>query len=376
MNYDEKRLFSLDMLRGLDMIFLTVVAPLIMAVDAVWGLPKGVVHFMVTHPWEGFTAYDLIMPLFLFMCGAAIPLSLERRLEKNDGRPDAAYWKHVIWRFVMLWVLGLVVQGRLLSLNLDKIRLYDNTLQTIAAGYLVCAITVALTQKLWIKIAIPAACFTVYGVLLHALGDYSTTGNFAFKVEKTILEAIVPATSETMSELTSDTKDMLEVHYTWYLTSLMFVFMAFAGYFATKILQSQAAQWVRARRLAVYGAVMLAAGWLLALAGVRMVKHIFTVSFTAQAMGWCALLLAALYVITDIWKLRRGLGLCILFGQFALTAYLTEFFCPVMEKFAEMFVGGVPHLIGTDAYQRIFVAVFVVAETVAVLAIRRRLKQR
>lgn len=379
-----ERLFSLDLLRGLDMMFLTVLVPLLMAADQVWGLPEGVKFFFYTHPWEGFTAYDLIMPCFIFMCGAAIPLSLERRIEKSGGVADAGYWKHVAGRFVMLWALGLIVQGRLTSFDLDKIRLYDNTLQTIAFGYLVCATTVALTAKTWIKIAVPAACFVLYGALLHAFGDYSYTGNFAFKVEKEILMAIVPQTSETMREL-SYANDVvaqkwphgIEVHYTWYLTSLMFVFMAFAGYFATKILQSAASQWKRAQRLIVYGASLLALGWILAFAGVRMVKHVFTVSFTAQAMGWSALLYALFYILTDIWKLRRGLGVCILFGQFALTAYLVEeYLRPATEKFASMFVSGVPNLVGTATYQPLVVSLFVVAEIIAVLAIRRKLKAR
>ena len=384
MNGNGERLYSLDLLRGLDMMFLTVLVPLLAAVDAVWGVPSGVQHFFYTHPWEGFTGYDLIMPCFIFMCGAAIPFALERRLAKNGGRPDAAYWKHVFGRFALLWGLGLVVQGRLLTFDWDKIRLYDNTLETIAFGYLVCAITVALTKRTWVKIAVPAACFVVYGVLLHAFGDYSYTGNFAFKVEKAILSAIVPATSETMKEL-SYANDVvaqrwpngIEVHYTWYLTSLMFVFMAFCGYFATKILTAAAPQGTKAKRLFAFGAGLLALGWLLAFGGVKMVKHVFTVSFTAQAMGWSALFLALLYVLTDIWKFRRGLGVVILFGQFALWAYMIEeFFKPPAVKFAEMVLGGVPNLIGTAKYQPLVVALGVVAVIITVLAIRRKLKER
>ena len=57
------------------MMFLTVVAPLVWACHAVWGLPGGVL-FQFTHPWEGFTCWDIIMPMFIFMCGAAIPFAL------------------------------------------------------------------------------------------------------------------------------------------------------------------------------------------------------------------------------------------------------------------------------------------------------------
>ncbi|MBQ3746979.1 MAG: DUF5009 domain-containing protein, partial [Kiritimatiellae bacterium] len=58
------RLSSLDLLRGLDMVFLTIVGPLVWAIDSGWGLPQGFLY-QFTHPWEGFTAWDIIMPLFL-----------------------------------------------------------------------------------------------------------------------------------------------------------------------------------------------------------------------------------------------------------------------------------------------------------------------
>ena len=382
----DRRLFSLDLLRGLDMIFLVVVAPLLWAINEVWPLADALKSQLV-HPWEGFTCWDLIMPMFIFICGAAIPLSLEKRLARNGGRPDAGYWKHIVWRFVMLWALGLLVQGRLTTLDWMYIRLYDNTLQAIACGYLVVALTI-LIPNVRLRAAVPAACFVLYGVMLHFLGDYSPNGNFAAIVEQNLLLKIVPVGSETWREISevgilADQAKIpgyifrmgSEVHYTWYLTSLMCAFMAFAGYYATKILQTDDDQWKKARRIFLYGAVLLTLGWILTLCGVKTVKHIYTVSFTAQAMGWSALLLAALYVLTDIWKFRRGLGVCVLFGQFALTVYLMEeFFRPVTVKFAEMLTGGFPHLLGTAKYQPLVVELVVIAEIIVVLSIRRKVR--
>ena len=375
-----RRLVSLDLMRGLDMMFLTVVAPLLWGVHAVWGLPQGVL-FQLTHPWEGFTCWDIIMPMFIFICGAAIPFSLERRIEKNGGRPNAAYWKHVACRVAMLWVLGMLVQGHLASLDVLEIRPYNNTLQTIALGYLVCALAICV-PSLKFRIALPVACFVVYGVLLHAFGDYTMTGNFAEKVEQAVLAALMPAGSQAIHEVGElgylpDITVRGEIHYTWVLTSMMFVFMTFCGYFSTKILQSSAGPWRKAARLAALGAAMLALGWLLAFAGVRMVKHIFTVSFTAQAMGWCMLVLSALYVMTDIWGFRRGLGLVLLFGQCALWAYLIEeCFKSTAYALAAQLTAGVPHLLGTDRYQPLVVAVFIVLEIVAVLKIRSLIRER
>ena len=328
-----KRLFSLDLLRGMDMFLLTVVAPFMYAIDGVYALPPAVLD-QFQHPWEGFTLYDIIMPLFLFMSGAAVPFSLEKRLAKSGGRPDAAYWKHVAWRLVMLWGLGLVVQGRLLDFDLDTLRLFDNTLEAIAVGFAAMSLLV-LVKSMKVKSAIVATAFVVYGLLLHFLGDYSLNGNFAAFVEQKILLAITPAASETAREIAATgipadssgfSEELLarggEVHYTWYLTSLMFFFNVAAGYFATKILLATADRVRNCRRLFLYGLALLALGWLLAFGGVKMVKHIYTVSFTAQAVGWSALALAALYYLTDIRSWRKGTQLFLLFGRTSLVCYM------------------------------------------------------
>ena len=104
-----------------------------------------------------------------------------------------------------------------------------------------------------------------------------------------------------------------------------------------------------------------------------MVKHIFTVSFTLQAIGWSVLLLAALYVLTDIWKLRRGLGLFILFGQFALTAYITgNAFRATVRSASDRVFEGVEHFFPPE-YSPLLKGIGFAAVVVAVLLVRRRL---
>ena len=75
-----ERLASLDILRGLDLFFLVglegVLHPLAKAVDT-----EGFQTFMwnFTHvDWQGFSPWDLVMPLFLFMSGVSIPFSMAR----------------------------------------------------------------------------------------------------------------------------------------------------------------------------------------------------------------------------------------------------------------------------------------------------------
>ena len=366
---------SLDMLRGLDMIFLTVVGPLIWAIDAGWGLPHGLLY-QFTHPWEGFTAWDIIMPLFLFMCGAAIPLSLERRLSGKGNCPDAAYWRHVVGRVALLWVVGMVVQGHLLDFSFLEIRPYNNTLQTIAVGYLAMAVLVCLPLG-W-RIAVPMAGFAAYGLVMHLCGDYTMMGNVAERVEQAVLSALLPTGSKAIHELgelgyLGRLHEIGEIHYTWILTTPMFVFMTASGYFATKILQGAVAPMRRFWRLAAFGAALLALGWLLALCGVKMVKHVFTVSFAAQAMGWCALLFAAAYLVADIWRVRRWTRVVVLFGRTSLVAYMIgEFFWPCFMYFGNYLTRGLAHLVGVSA-QGVLACITAIALLVVCLAFRRKL---
>ena len=111
---------------------------------------------------------------------------------------------------------------------------------------------------------------------------------------------------------------------------------------------------------------------------IPVIKPIFTLSFTAQAMGWCVIALAVLYVLTDILKLRRGLGVVILFGQCALAAYLVGgFFRPVLAKLAEILTQGAPHLFGLgERPMALLNAVIVVIEITLVLAIWRKARAK
>ena len=363
-DYPGRRLFSLDLLRGIDMFYLAVVGPVLHPLLAAVGADASWEDFLLRHPWEGFSLYDMIMPLFIFMSGAAVPFALGRRIE--NGRPTAAFHKHVWSRFAMLWVLGMLAQGMLQTFDLQQISPYNNTLQTIAVGYVAAAYTM-LVPSWGVRIAIPVALTVVYGLIVHFGGDYTQAGNATVKPEIAILSFLMPAGNVNI-------ENVVKHGYTWFLPSMMFPVIALSGAFSTEILRSKAwGEWRRAAYLAAFGAASLAVGWALAFAGVRMVKHIFTVSFTLQAIGWSVLLLAALYVLTDIWRLRRGTGVLLLFGQYALTAYLSKsVFREACRSFGDRALGGLPRLF-PESWRDVVAALVFVSVVIAVVAIRRRL---
>jgi predicted acyltransferase len=61
--------------------------------------------------WHGFTLYDLIFPLFLFLAGAAMPFSFARRLERGESKIEL--YRRVVVRGLLLVLLGLIYNGLL-----------------------------------------------------------------------------------------------------------------------------------------------------------------------------------------------------------------------------------------------------------------------
>ena len=308
------RLYSLDILRGIDIFFLTVLTALFYAIDDVWSLPAGFMRQLGHPDWVGFTVLDMVMPLFIFMCGAALPLALPKRLNA-DGSAGWPYWRHVLARVAMLWVFGMISQGELLSFDLHRISFFNNTLQTIACGYVAVAFVILIRRK-WVQILIPILLAALYTLFLHTCGDLTPRGNAAVVYEVKFLSLFYPDASW------HPVKQIADWHYTWWTTIPMFAFMGLAGYHATTILQTKWTQWRRAGTMAGVGLALLAAGGLLVACGDPCVKHIFTASFTSLAMGVSFLLYALSYVLFDIFAWRQGLWLVNLFGRHSLWAYM------------------------------------------------------
>ena len=71
------------------------------------------------HPvWNGFTAYDLIFPLFIFLAGVSTPYALGRALE--EGKPKKALLWRIIKRGMILVVLGIIYKTHYKLGNSEK----------------------------------------------------------------------------------------------------------------------------------------------------------------------------------------------------------------------------------------------------------------
>ena len=101
-----KRLYSLDVLRGFDMFWIVGGVALIRAFaevsDANW------IHVLAGQmrhvDWNGFRFYDLIFPLFMFISGVAIPYAIISKLERGVSKSKLTY--KIFRRMILLIILG------------------------------------------------------------------------------------------------------------------------------------------------------------------------------------------------------------------------------------------------------------------------------
>src|SRR6476620_4691707 len=94
----DQRLLSLDALRGFDMFWIIGGKEIAQAAAKLTNWPWLLwLSDQLEHTeWHGFTLYDMIFPLFLFMAGVAMPFSFAKRIQ--HGATKMELYRHVLVR--------------------------------------------------------------------------------------------------------------------------------------------------------------------------------------------------------------------------------------------------------------------------------------
>ena len=326
----KQRLESLDALRGFDLFCLVALSDILEevaeAVDKPW---MGKIMENFTHkPWEGFSAWDLVMPLFMFMAGVAIPYSLSKYKEAGASR-KSLYWR-LGKRVLLLWLFGMMVQGNLLALNPERIYLFTNTLQAIAVGYFFSAIIYLHTSwKTQVGIAI-ALLLAFWGAMEwitiggYGGGDYTPHGNLAEGIDTMVLGRF----RDTAQVIDGEVVVKASYTYTWILSSLNFVVTVLTGVLAGEALRNSKSINSKFKINTVglllgAGVVMVALGWTWGLVH-PVIKHIWTGSMVLVSSGYCFILMGLFYWWIDCRGHNKHLTLLKVYGMNSITAYVVS----------------------------------------------------
>lgn len=160
-----KRLLSLDALRGFDMMFIMGLAPLIASVCALFpgGADCALARNMEHVEWNGLLHHDTIFPLFLFIAGISWPFSCAKQVK--EGRGKGRICLKVLRRALCLVLLGLVYNG-LLKLNFETLR-FDSVLARIGLAWMGGALIFLFIKDNRIRAGIAAALLLGYWALLQ-----------------------------------------------------------------------------------------------------------------------------------------------------------------------------------------------------------------
>ena len=355
----KQRLESLDALRGMDLLFLVAISDIIEELAEVIDTPwmASIMECFTHKKWEGFSPWDLVMPLFMFMAGVAIPFALGKYKEASPraiaeserlgskatvgkgwvGVRGAVYWR-LFRRFLLLWLFGMMVQGNLMALDPDRIYLFTNTLQAIAVGYFFSALIYLHTSwKTQTGIAI-ALLLTFWGAMEfitiggYGGGDYTPHGNLAEGIDNMILGRF----RDTARVIDGQVVVKESYTYTWILSSLNFVVTVLSGVLAGEILKKKTPSASPSKGRTKYGlpvgkgSLLLAIGIALVVMGWTwgivhpVIKHIWTGSMVLVSSGYCFLLMGIFYLWIDCLGHNKHLTVLKVYGMNSITAYVVS----------------------------------------------------
>ncbi len=267
------------------------------------------VETQLTHPkWAGFVAWDLVMPVFLFVVGATMPMALGNGRER--GQSLGPTYLRILRRVIVFWVLGMLIQAVRYELVVPE--LYSNTLQAIAIGYLVTSIAL-LHLSLVGQIGLFAVLVVGYWALLmlvpfgdNPAGTLEKTANFARYVDELVLDIY-----------------RRDHSFTWVITSLGFSATVLLGAMSGHLFKARISAQRRLLFLGLLGAACLAGGWLWSYS-IPLNRHLWTSSMILWSGGWGFLLLALFHGVIDVAGVARWAYPFSVIGANALLAYALD----------------------------------------------------
>ncbi len=332
-----QRLLSLDALRGFDMFWIMGGEDIVKEAAVLTKWPwlvalAGQFH----HPeWNGFTLYDLIFPLFLFMAGTAMPFSFEKRLERGDSR--AQLYRHVIVRGLILVLLGMIYNG-LLRFDWPNTRL-PSVLGRIGLAYMFAALIVLSTnvrgQIMWIVGVLVGYWALLRFVPVPGFGAHDLSPGHT--LTDWIDRSLIPG------RLHVGNRDPEGI-------------LATIPAIGTALLGAVTGQWLKNVRYSGYvkvagmlaaGAVCLFLAWLWNFE-FPINKNLWTSSFVLRCAGLSLWFLAVFYLVIDVWHFQWWAFLFIVIGSNSILIYMAPRFLD-FDHAAHFFFDGL--LRNTGAYQ-------------------------
>jgi len=353
-----ERLWSLDALRGLDMMMITGLSGFVTAVCQLSGVGGEWMSVQMTHAkWEGVRIMDMVFPLFLFIAGVSFPFACAKYREK--GRTTGWIVRKCLFRACALAALGIAIGG-FFKLNFAHLRVWS-VLGRIGFAWMVAAllflkagrvsrllVAFGLLLVTWLVmrfLSAPDAQTLAYPDCLRHLsslgnGPFTPVGDFGCWLDRT-----------------------LTAGHTYRPIFDPEGFSGFLPAVVTAMLGMFAGEFVREGRssgnrktlvLAGTGVLSVLGGLGLSVAGVcPMVKALWTPAFVLYVGGWSFLVFALFYWVIDVKQCRRWTFVLRVVGMNSITIYVAQRILP-FRTIEDFFFKGLLDLVTPAAWHLFF----------------------
>ena len=327
-----RRLLSLDTLRGVDMFFIMGFSGLVTSLCALWpGSFTDMLASQMQHAaWNGLTIQDTIFPLFLFIAGVAFPFSLAQQRARGFGRKRIL--DRIFRRGLILALLGMVYNG-LFELNFSSLRI-ASVLGRIGLAWMFAAL-LCVYCSVRTRIAVAGIILIGYSLLLGLVvapdapvgaDPLSVEGCLAGWIDRQYLPGHILYGAFDPEGILSTLPAVVSA-----------LFGMFTGEFLLDGRRGLSGSW-KAFYMAVAALAITTAGlcWNLIM---PVNKNLWSSSFTCVVSGYSLGMTALFYYLIDVCGYKRWTFVFRVIGLNSITIYMAQRIIPLRYA-SDFFVGG------------------------------------
>lgn len=327
------RLASIDALRGFDMLMIAGGGQFIALLGGKTGIPLiDAVAAQFEHPaWNGFTFYDFIFPLFLFLAGTSLAFSITGGLAK--GISPAVIRNKVFKRMLILIALGILDKNAPMDIFDPAHIRYGSVLGRIGLATFISAV-LYMKYSTFQRLYIAAGILILYYLTLilvpvpgFGAGDLSFEGNLVGWFDRNFMPG----------KLKQDTYDELAL-----LTQFPAICLTIFGTVAGDMLLGESNAAPKLRKLFIFGLAGIVTGLLWNFV-FPINKHLWSSSFIMLTSGMAFVMLALFYWIIDVKGYQKWAFFFRVIGLNSLVIYLAVRFVDFNESSRLLFEGIYKH---------------------------------
>jgi predicted acyltransferase len=323
------RLGSVDALRGFDMLLIAGGGACIELLEGKtsWHWIDALASQLKHPAWHGFTFYDFIFPLFIFISGVSLPFSLNKAME--SGMSKKSIYRKAFRRMILLIVLGIIDKN-------TPVTFFDPSNIRVASVLGRIGIASFFATLLYMNFSWSKRVMWVAGILLayyaalflipvpgYGAGDLSFEGNLVGWIDRNFMPG-------RLLQKTYDENALI--------TQFPALCLCVLGSLAGDILRSDRNEYKKLQVLGLAGIATISLGLLWSL-HFPINKHLWTSSFILLTGGMAFIVLGLFYFVIDVLQYKKWAFFFYVIGLNSLTVYLAYRFIDFAKSSGMLFSG-------------------------------------